>query len=72
MKVGDYVYQDHTEATALLVEELKNGSFKAIVHDWRGRSVVKSISGWYPAPRVVDPATVPDEVKAKINRRLNA
>ena len=67
MKVGDYIEQKNTETIALVIEELKNGAFKVLAYDWRGRVIQKTTSGWYPAPVVIDETAVPAKIIEKIN-----
>ena len=71
MKIGDYIRQENTDSTALIFEKLKNGSFKAYVHDYRGRIVIKSIRGWYPIPEIISKEDIPDKIMAKFNKYLS-
>ena len=68
MKIGDYIKQENTETTALIIDKLKNGSFKVLVHDWRGRVVQKTTSGWYPAPVVVKKESISVKILNKIEK----
>ena len=67
MKTGDYIVQPNTETTALVMNQLKNGSFRALAHDYRGRIVQTTITNWYPAPVVVPVETISPKIIAKIN-----
>jgi len=69
MKTGDYIKQDNTETIGLLLEQLKNGSFRVLVHDWRGRVVQKTTSGWYPEPVVINKESIPVKILNKIEKR---
>ena len=71
MKIGDYIEQKNTDTTALIIEELKNGSFKALVHDYRGRIIKKSISGWYPAPVVINKDIISPKILNKIDKYIS-
>ena len=66
METGDYIEQKNTESIALVMEQLKNKSFKVLVHDWRGRVVQQSTRGWYPAPVVITKDQVPEKIIKKI------
>lgn len=66
MEIGNYIEQANTETIALVMSKLKNGSFKVLAHDWRGRVVQKTTSGWYPAPIVIDESQVPEKIIKKI------
>ena len=68
MKIGDYIKQENTETTALIIDKLKNGSFKVLAHDWRGRVVQKTTSGWYPAPVVVTKESISVKILNKIEK----
>ena len=68
MKIGDYIKQENTETTALIIDKLKNGSFKVLTHDWRGRVVQKTTSGWYPAPVVVTKKSISVKILNKIEK----
>ena len=68
MKIGDYIKQENTETTALIIDKLKNGSFKVLVHDWRGRVVQKTTSGWYPTPVVVNKESISVKILNKIEK----
>ena len=69
MKTGDYIEQASTETIGLVLDQLKNGSFKVLVHDWRGRIVQKTTSGWYPPPVVINRADVPEKILAKFDKK---
>ena len=68
MKIGDYIRQENTDSTALIFDNLKNGSFKAYVHDFRGRVIICSIKNWYPEPIVINKIDIPSKVLDKISR----
>ena len=68
MKTGDYIKQANTETIALVMEQLKNGSYKVLVHDWRGRVVQKTTSGWYPTPVVINREDIPLKIIKKIDK----
>ena len=68
MKVGDYIRQEYTNSTALIIDRLKNGSFRALVHDYRGRIVQKSIKGWYPPPTIIQKSDIPAKIIGKIDK----
>ena len=71
MKKGDYIEQANTETIALVMDQLKNGSFKVLAHDWRGRVVQQTTSGWYPVPVVIDKSAVPEKIIKKIEKYLS-
>ena len=72
MKTGDYIRQEYTDTTALVISQLKNGSFNVYAHDYRGRVVQKSTKGWYPPPVVINRDNVPPKIIAKIDKYLLA
>ena len=69
MKIGDYIRQENTNSTGLIIQELQNGSYRALVHEgWRGRVIQTSIKGWYPEPVVIEEADIPAKVVSKIRK----
>jgi hypothetical protein len=69
--IGTWIEQKNTETIALVVDELKNGGLKVLAHDWRGRIVQKTTTGWYPEPTPIEIQDVPEKVKVKVMKYID-
>lgn len=70
MKTGDYLWQEHTETTALVIGQLKGGGWKVLKHDWRGRVIKSTTTGWYPSPVIITRESIDPKVLAKIDKAM--
>ncbi len=71
MEKGDFIEQKHTETFALIIDKMKNGSFKVLAHDFRNRVIQTSTKGWWPVPVVIEKSEVPEKVLNKIEAYQN-
>lgn len=69
-EIGTWIEQKNTESIALVIDELKKGGMKVLMHDWRGRVVMSTTTNWYPEPTHIDVNDVPQKVRDKVERYI--
>ena len=73
LKVGDYVMQKQSDYNifALLVSQLKNGAFKAVIchTDRPGPAILGSTKGWYPPPVKIGKMKIDRDTLGRIHKK---